>query len=372
MDAIRALGESLLYCRVSEDLAGLPRPLRILAASRLCVLSMTAYAVALGGLMAWLDGRFSWPLFLAVLAGFALAHLADNLLNDLTDAGRGIDEPGYFRSLYGPHPIIDGIASPHEVKAAVALILAGDLAMALYLGVRVSPLVPLLALAGALVMALYAGFPVDAKRLGLGEALVAIVWGPIIAGGTYLALTGRYDLRQAAVYLPYAAAVSLVLVGKHLDKYDHDSAKGVRTLPIRLGRRRARILASALAMASIASLAVGAAYYTSSAWGLLVLLPLPIAAAEARILASPKPSEPPSGWPVWPLWYAAWGYAVLDLAGRYGVAALLLSGLHGRTLYALAVLTALMLVGDYKRLPWIVRLARVSTSQPLNPGVPES
>jgi 1,4-dihydroxy-2-naphthoate octaprenyltransferase len=349
VSGLRALAESFLYCRVSGDLRALPRPLRVLAASRLCVLSMTAYGVALGGLMAWLDGSFSWPLFLALLAGFTAAHLADNLLNDLTDVGKGIDEPGYFRTLYGPHPIIDGIVSPGEVRVAVASILLLDMGLAVYLAIARSWLVLALALIGALIMASYSGFPVDAKKLGLGELLVAIVWGPIIAGGTYLALTGHYGLRQALVYTPYAAAVSLVLVGKHLDKYSHDKSKGVRTLPVRLGAEKARRLAAGLALASTLGLPLGIAVYTKSPWGLTGLLALPGALGAARILYKEKPGRPPSWWPVWPLWYAAWGYSVLDLLGRYGVASLLLSGLHGAWLYLVLAITVLMAAGDLRR-----------------------
>ncbi len=353
LSASKALAESFMYCRVSEDLRKLPSPIRVLAASRLCVLPMTAYAVALGGIMAWIDGSFSWPLFIAILIGFLLAHLADNLLNDMTDVKKGIDEPGYFRSLYGPHPIIDGIVSVNEVKFLVGAILIADLFLALYLGFSIGWLIPLLAFLGALVMSLYGGFPIDAKKLGLGELLVAIVWGPVIVGGTYLAIAGSYGLRQAYVYLPYAAAVSLVLIGKHLDKFDHDLNKGLKTLPIRLGKRRSRFLASSLAILSLVTMTIGIYFYTGSFWSLLLILALPYIFFISKILVKEKPKDPPKDWPVWPLWYAAWGFAVLDLVGRYAVLSLIITGVSGLAFYILLVFIVLMWIGDLRRFRFI-------------------
>ncbi len=345
-----------MYCRVSENLRKLPSPIRVLAASRLCVLPMTAYAVALGGIMAWIDGSFSWLLFTLIFFGFLLAHLADNLLNDMTDVRKGIDEQGYFRSLYGPHPIIDNIVTTSEVKLLVGSILLADLLLAIYLGFSVSWLVPLLAFLGALVMGLYGGFPIDAKKLGLGEVLVAIVWGPIIAGGTYLALTGKYGLRQAYVYLPYATAVSLVLIGKHMDKFDHDLGKGLRTLPIRLGKRKSRTLASSLAIIALITEALGIYYYTDSLLSFIALLALPNIIGISKVLAKEKPKEPPGGWPVWPLWYAAWGFAALDLVGRYAIASLIVTNVSGPALYAVLGLTIIMWLSDLRRLKYTYTL----------------
>jgi len=174
-------------------------------------------------------------------------------------------------------------------------------------------------------MALYGGIPVDAKRLGLGELLVAVVWGPIMAGGTYLALTGRMEARQAAVYLPYAATVSLGLIGKHLDKLGFDEAKGIWTLPVRMGSHRARILASMIAASAPIAAAAGAYYYTRSPWSLLALLSLPPSLVASWRLSQGKPRASPPGWRVWPLWYVAWGFLSLDAVGRYTILALLLS-----------------------------------------------
>lgn len=327
-ESLRMLWHSFRYCRTPSKDAPTSQLSRLIASARLCVLPMTFYAVTIGALLAWHEGGFSWPVYLLVLAGFSLAHLADNLLNDISDYVKGIDRPGYFRAMYGPHPIIDGLLPVSTVKLFIAGVIAFNAALALSLSIISTPLVGLLALVGALSMAAYAGIPIDAKSMGLGEVLVGLVWGPVMAGGTLLAMTGAHPLWALLAYLPFAAAVSLVLIGKHMDKYDQDKAKGVGTLPVRLGLRASKLVAGLIAVTAPAA-AAGALYVKFDTP--LTLLPLAsyiTGTASSLILTREKPEAPPAGWRVWPLWYVAAAYAVMDSIGRGTVAALLSLGLY--------------------------------------------
>lgn len=75
---------------------------RWLISTRAAVFIMTALAGAIGGLLAYRDGTFSWPLLILSIAGIVLAHATNNLLNDLVDHNKGIDKDNYYRSQYGP------------------------------------------------------------------------------------------------------------------------------------------------------------------------------------------------------------------------------------------------------------------------------
>jgi 1,4-dihydroxy-2-naphthoate octaprenyltransferase len=337
------VGEALRLCRAPP---GSGRLALYLAAARVCVLPMTFYSVSLGGAMAWLDGSFSSPLFMLILLGFLAAHVVDNLINDLTDYLRGLDRPGYVRVAYGPHPVASGLLGPHAILVITAAVMAFNTALALYLSVTVSPLILLLAALGALVMLGYSGVGFDLKRLGLGELGVVLVWGPVMAGGTYLALTGEFSLEAALVYMPYAALVGLVLLGKHMDKLEADSRMGVATLPVRLGEARARRLAAALAVSAPLAAAAGSIYFTRAPEALAALLSLPLSLAAARALSRPRPRVEPRGWRVWPLWYAAWAYMPVDAVGRYTLLALLAAGLEGPWKAAVLALAAITAVAD--------------------------
>jgi len=145
MSSLKALGEALKFCNTSVDLGRVNPIVRFLVSARICVVFMTVYAVSIGGLLAYLAGRFDPVLFTVILLLFVLLHLADNLLNDLSDYGKGIDTAGYVRVSYAPHPVIQGLLSTGVIKAYVAVSLIASLLLAIYLGFTRSPLIPLLA-----------------------------------------------------------------------------------------------------------------------------------------------------------------------------------------------------------------------------------
>lgn len=331
--SLKLLWYSFRKCRVPEK-GNENVIVRLVAASRLCVIPMTFYAVTIGGLISWISGEFDPVIYLALLVGFIGAHLLDNLINDYYDYKRGFDDPKYFRALYGPHPLLDNIISIKSIELFIILVFIYDLLLTVYLSITVTPLITVLAAVGVLVMLLYAGIPVDAKRLGAGEILVAIVWGPVMVGGTILALTGEHTALQALVYAPFAISVTLVLIGKHLDKYKQDSKKGIATLPVRLGLHAARGLASLLAIILPLMAIFTLAVYEKSLPALIPLASTPVAIYAYRILSREKPREAPPGWDVWPLWYVAGAYMVMDTVGRTTLASLLVYGLdiHGFTM----------------------------------------
>jgi len=329
--SLRILWYSFRKCRVPEEYKDVNVIAKIVAASRLCVVPMTFYAVTIGGLIAWISDCFDPLLYLAILGGFIGAHLADNFINDYYDYKRGFDDPSYFRTLYGPHPLLDNIVTPHAIRNFIALVLVYDLLLALYLSIKVTPMIALLSIIGMLIMLLYAGFPVDAKRLGIGELLVAIVWGPVMTGGTIYAMTGNHTVLQALVYLPSALSASLVLIGKHLDKYEHDKDKGIDTLPVRLGLDPARKLSSVLSILLPPLAAISLFLYEQRIFAVLPLASTLTALYAMRLFKKPKPASPPDGWDIWPLWYVAAGYMVMDSLGRTMIVSLLVYGLvlHG-------------------------------------------
>ena len=81
-----------------------------LIASRAAVLIMTFLSAILAGLFAWHDHiSFKFADWLILTIGLIFAHAANNLFNDYTDYSRGVDRDNYFRTMYGPQPIADGL-----------------------------------------------------------------------------------------------------------------------------------------------------------------------------------------------------------------------------------------------------------------------
>ncbi len=349
MSSLKALGEALRFCNTSADLNSLHPIVRFLISSRICVVFMTVYAVAIGGLAAALNGVFDPLIFTVVMLLFILLHMADNLLNDLSDYRKEIDVEGYPRLQYAPHPVIQGIIPLNVIKGYVATTLLISMAFAIYLGITKTPLVPILALVGALVMLGYSGIPIDLKKLGLGEIGVFIVWGVVMAGGTYTALSGLPPIKEALLYTPYGLTVSLVLIGKHLDKYEMDREKGVKTLPVRLGYNASLALARLISISAPFLAAAGIYLYTGSEYAVVALLSLPMSYVAYRAFSLGKPREKPGEWRIWPLWFAAWSYLSLDSVGRYTVLALLAVAAGDAWGPWIAILAALSAFSDIRK-----------------------
>lgn len=297
---------------------------RWMIASRAAVLVMTFSSAALAGVLALLAGTFQfWP-WLACTVGLLLAHATNNQLNDYTDSKRGIDSGNYFRNQYGAHVLEDGLLSERALWGYIGITGGAALLLGLYLLWQTGPAVVFPLLAGAFFLLFYT-YPL--KKLGLGEPAVLLVWGPLMTGGTYLVITGAWDWQVALIGTLYALAPTAVIFGKHVDKLQFDAAKGVKTLPVRLGARRSLNWIVAMTWLQYLSLPI-LVLIGWLPWSVIVVgLALPAARRLIEACGEPRPSVCPPDYPksAWPLWYVAFAFAHARLFGLLFLAGLLLA-----------------------------------------------
>ncbi len=308
-----------LYTIPRDDLSTVDHLTRWLVLARAPVVVMTVTSAIIGGLLALRDHAVDAHLLALSAVGLALAHAASNLVNDFWDFRRGADAPGSPRVSYGPH----AFAGTRERWAfmVTAGLLACATAIGIVLTVARGPAVLAFALPGAAVLLLYSGGPLPLKYIGLGELAVLVVWGPLMIGGTFYVATGGLPWWAVVASLPYAFGVTTVVIGKHLDKLDFDTARDIRTLPVVLGEGRGRRLVQALLVLMYAS-ALAVAAWQEMPGLLLVFGAAPVARSALRAFGRPKPGAPPQGYPGWPLWFAAFAFVHVR---RFGI--LLLLGL---------------------------------------------
>lgn len=301
---------------------------RWLIATRSAVLVMTLMSAVLVGLLAMRDGKFSFGPWVLVTIGLLFAHATNNLINDLTDHWKGVDRDNYFRAQYGPQPLEHGLMSVREVMGYIAVTGAVALGAGLLLVAwRGTPVLALL-LVGAFFVLFYT-WPL--KFIGLGEPAVTAVWGPLMVGGGYYAVTG--EISSAAIWasLPVALAATTVLFGKHLDKIEADQGKGIRTLPVILGERIARYVAIGLFSATY-GIVVGLVMSGAFGWPLLAVAgALPWYRRAVHVYLHPRPEAPPPEYPpnVWPLWYSAFAFRHTRRFGSLFLFGLVAEMLHG-------------------------------------------
>ena len=298
---------------------------RWLLITRASVFPMTITSAAIGGLLAAAaPGEKSWAGFALAFLGLVLAHAANNMINDYFDLEAGVDTEGYVRGQYAPHPVLSGLVSKSGLLLAIALVNLLDLAILVSLTELRGWPVAFFALLGLFISVFYVAPPLKLKHRGLGEPGVFLVWGPLMIGGTYYVTTATLPAWVLVASLPYALLVMCVLIGKHVDKFEADSEKGIRTLPVVLGRDRALFLAQERLVSFFVLVFCLVLTGTLGVWTLLVFGAAPKLIKVLRVLNEPKPDAPPAGYPLWPLWYVAWIFLVTRLAGLLLVVGLLI------------------------------------------------
>jgi 1,4-dihydroxy-2-naphthoate octaprenyltransferase len=293
-----------------------------LVLTRASVLPMTVTAGAVAGLLAVHKDGFRPALFALAFVGIVLAHMANNLMNDLFDTELGLDTEAYPRALYAPHPVLSGLISRGGLVRAALLVNVLDLIILGVLFVERGWPVVALAVGGFVLSAAYTAPPLRLKKRGLGEPTVLAVWGPLMVGGCYYAAVGKLPWGIVVASIPYGLLCTTVLMGKHIDKIPWDAPEGIRTLPVIMGEPAARRLTQGLMLAFYAITFV-----------LVVdgVLPWPALAAFGALpvmfkvwdqFTKPRPAEAPPNFPIWPLWFAPHAFVHTRRAG-----ALLLLGL---------------------------------------------
>jgi 1,4-dihydroxy-2-naphthoate octaprenyltransferase len=279
-----------------------------LIATRAAVLLMTFFSALLAGLFAWHDGHsvniFSW---LVLSLGLVLAHASNNIFNDYTDYSRGVDQDNYYRTMYGPQPVADGLMNrrQHLTYFAVTAFLALLSGLYLIFTRGNDPLIWVLLGLGAFFVLFYT-WPL--KYIALGEVSVLIVWGPLMIGGGYYVLTGVWNWTVVWASLPYVLGVTTVIFGKHIDKLLVDKAKKIFTLPVLIGEKAARygVLTMMALPYLLVLLLIAMRYFTPVL--LLVFVAFPTFLKLYPQFLKPKPETRPEGFPEgeggWPLYFA--------------------------------------------------------------------
>ena len=312
---------------------------RWLIATRSMALVLSFISATIAGLLALQAGEFNLWVWLLLTLGLVMSHGTNNLLNDYTDYSRGVDKGNYFRAQYGPQPLEHGLLTKRQLLTYAAVTgLIAVAAGAVLVWYRGGSTLILMAV-GAFFVLFYT-FPL--KYIGLGEAALLVIWGPLMVGGGYYVFTGDWSWNVIIAGLSYSLGVTAALMGKHIDKLDADAAKGIRTLPVLLGERLARYVTVALmvlqyvlvAYLVIISFFLPEMFFTPVM--LVVFLSLPMFFnVVLPMYRHPRPAERPEDYPAeaWPLWFVA---SAFTFSRRFGI--LFLGGLILDTVLQLLIL----------------------------------
>ncbi len=256
----------------------------IFLATRLPFLTATLVPVALGGAVAGHNGRYALGWWLLCLVAGIAAHLGINVINDVADADSGSDSANTTPTPFsgGSRVIQYGLVSRRTMARTAAVLYGVAAALGLLLAATRSWN---LLWIGALALVLGYGYTAKPFRLvhrGLGEPVVAIGFGPIMAAGTYLAVSGHWSWEPVYASLPIGILIALVLYANQIPDRLADAATGKRTLIVRWSK--AHVLRDYVVSVAVAFILVTLGPITGiTPWWTLIALPGAFFSARAYL-----------------------------------------------------------------------------------------
>ncbi|MGZ8646323.1 MAG: 1,4-dihydroxy-2-naphthoate polyprenyltransferase [Actinomycetota bacterium] len=222
----------------------------------------------------------AWRLIAALVVAAGL-QIGVNLANDYFDGVRGVDT---HERMGPPRLVASGAATPRAVLAAALISLGLAAICGSALALATTPALILGVGAIALVAALlYSGGPRPYAGLGLGELTVFAFFGLMATCGSAYVMVETVPAAAWWSGVVMGLLAVAVLVANNLRDIPTDEASGKRTLAVRLGDRRTRMLYRACIVGAFATIVAGVLAFIMNEsigltqWGLFGLIAWPLA-----------------------------------------------------------------------------------------------
>jgi 1,4-dihydroxy-2-naphthoate octaprenyltransferase len=259
-----------------------PSAVRIwVMAARVRTLPAALAPVLVGTSLAGFFGVFHLLRFVAALVGAIFIQVGTNLSNDYSDARRGADAEDRL----GPVRVTaGGLVPPSRVLIATYISFGVAVLAGVYLIVVAGWQLLLVGGASILAGVLYTGGPRPYGYEGLGEVFVFLFFGLVAVAGSYFVQTGHLDWEAFALAVPVGLIAAGILVVNNVRDIDSDRRASKRTLAVRMGRTRTRLMFALIIYLAYVLTPVTWIFGPLSAWVLLPWLTLPLAARTVRVV----------------------------------------------------------------------------------------
>ena len=248
-------------------------------AARVRTLPAAVGPVLVGTALAGYQDVFHPLRFVAALIGAVFIQVGTNLSNDYSDARRGADTEDRL----GPVRITaGGLVPPRQVLLATYISFGVAVAAGAYLIAVAGWQLLLVGAASILAGVLYTGGPRPYGYEGLGEVFVFLFFGIVAVAGSYFVQVERLDWEAFALAVPVGLVAAGILMVNNIRDIETDRRAAKRTLMVRLGRRRARVLFALTIYSAYVLLVITWLFGPLTVWVILPWLTVPVAAETVR------------------------------------------------------------------------------------------
>jgi len=233
----------------------------------------------LGGIVAVVENPnlpFSALRFVLAGIGCMVAHSGANLLSDYYDYKARVDREGTFGS---SGLLVEEIMKPEQIRRGgwIALFVAGGIG-AYFVVLTPNGLFLLwLILMGGIFGVFYTAGPVEFKYRAFGDVAVFVSFGPAMVLGAYYVQAHHFSWGPVLYALPVGLLVDAILHSNNLRDIQNDKVVHIKTVPILIGERRAKIMYYGLVFGAYIVTVLLVVLAQFPLFTLLTLLSLPLA-----------------------------------------------------------------------------------------------
>jgi 1,4-dihydroxy-2-naphthoate octaprenyltransferase len=279
-----------------------PKLITLILAARPKFLTASAAPVLVGSAIGFAVAEiFNWPLFLLALFAAMALHSGANIANDYFDHISGNDWANKNVTPFsgGRRFIQEGILSPRATLLASLFCLAlGAMLGIIILLITQSIFILAIGLIGLLGGFFYTAPPIKLGYRGIGEFVIAFLFGILPVYGAYYLQTGTIDAAPLAAACIMGVLIFLVILVNEFPDLAADAAVNKKTLVVLFGVPASVWIYRIAVVSTFVITVAGTILYHSMLWPTLLYflfgLPIAIAAtsfANAHDLATPGPTQ---------------------------------------------------------------------------------
>lgn len=244
----------------------------------------TIVPVFLGAIIAWssLDAFNTTYFTLSLIAALCL-HAGTNMVNDYFDFKSGCDivNKDFVPPFTGGSRLLpQSLLKPRNVHTAALISFSLASLIGVFLAFQTGWIILFLGVIGILSGYFYT---TQLATRVVGEFFVGLNFGPLIVLGSYYIQTQKFALEPLAASIPIGLLIANVLWINEIPDYAADKYVGKNTCVVRLGRKRAADVYTAIMIATYVSIALGVGLKLMPVVSLISLATIPMALKAIKI-----------------------------------------------------------------------------------------
>jgi len=226
-----------------------------------------------------------WGYGVAALLGAVLFQASGNLIGDYFDYMYKVDRKESFGS---SRMLVDGVFTPKTIFWFGLIVLCIGILLGLFLWSQTGNDLLWIGIVGALGTFFY----YKLKYMALGDVLIFVIYGPLIALGTAFVMTNQLYWEVVVLSIPIAFLVVNILHANNTRDMRDDKLANIKTQALLLGEKGSRIQYTFLAIGAYVAVAIFVLLNMISPLALLVIVTLPLAKKNINLIKQAKIDKP--------------------------------------------------------------------------------